>query len=374
MITRGESDDATERPDPKTKNLNVHRRALSRLHKAGVARRSDVNVKANGGRRGVREYIYSLSDVRKGEVIVAGARANGIKGSKRAKADYGRVGLPGNHTRVRNDFLISFIVKAREANRRAGRTVVAVPLEKMWSESAPFFPRRGAKITRDDGGRKLEGYDLQRAGYSEIEVDGNFAVEWMGELPISCYYDVELELDVDTEYVARKVNARSACYFRLLMRHREAVDERRKRKQGANYAGMRYEEFVGLPDGMVPVLFLLPTDRSARNMRDRLQKKIIEGNDALVRFAELQERPELRSVEKATIEGIKYQEGGALVGRYYLFGGLDRIAQYGPFAPVYYPLTRYPMSLEPPGQDGRVSLELVARERAQTHAGKAEVK
>ncbi len=281
MITHLESG----RPGPKPQNLNVHRRALSRLHKAGVARRTDVNVKANGSRRGVREYIYALSDVRKGEAIVAGARANGIKGSKRAKSDYGRVGMPGNHTRIRNDFLISMILHAREENRRTGRTVLNVPLEKTWSESAPFFPRRGAKITHDEGGRKLEGYDLQRAGYEEIEPDGHFVVEWMRELPVSCAYDVELELDIDTEYVANKVDARSACYSRLLARHREAAAERRKREQGSKYAGMRYEEFVGLPDGMVPVLFLLPTDRSARNMRDRVRKAIIE-DDTLVRFAE----------------------------------------------------------------------------------------
>ena len=349
-------------------NLNVHRKALGRLNRDGLARRADVGLKQRGGRRGNREFAYFLSDSRKGEAIVGGARMCGVKSRAKAKADYGRVGLPANHTRVRNDLFIASIACAREINAGAGRTVVDVPVDGVWGEACPDFPMRGAKIEHDEGGKRLSDYDLQRAGYVAIEPDGRFRVVWPGQgwlgADLGCTYDVELEMGTRPGDVMGKVNDRAACYSRLLDLHRRAANERLRRAKQPQHLP---DEFVGLPEGLVPILFWMRSDTSAKNMRNRVKEALDEGNGAVSGFKELRDRTDLVPVKKTTKEGIHYFEGGADVGRYVLFGGVERVGS-APFGPVYYPLYKYPAEHQPVNAGGRVSLAVVAREMAEARA------
>ena len=359
-----EPEGATAEKEPE--NLNVHRKAMGRLKRDGLARRVDVALKQRGGRRGTREFAYFLSDARKAESIVRGARACGIKAKAKAKNDYGHVGLPGNHTRVRNDLYIAMIVRAREVNAQAGQTVVDVPVEDMWAESCPDFPLRGEKITRDEGGKKLTGFDLQKAGYVAIEPDGRFRSEWPRQgfagADLSCTYDVELELGIRPDAVMEKMDERAACYWRLFKTHRDRTVERLREKTGQTPTE---ETFLGLPGGFVPVLFLFKTDATARNMRDRVLGAVREKDEALRSFEDLQMRPEIKPEPRTREDGRQYLASDVFVGRYFLFAGLDRLSPESgdPFVPVFWPLMPYPMDLA--GAEGRVSLEAVARERAE---------
>ncbi len=351
-------------------DLNVWRKALGRLKRDGVARRADVSLKLTGGRRANREFAHFLSDARKGEAIVRGARNCGIKSRTKAKNDYGRVGLPGNHARVRNDLFIALRLHAAAANGRVGRVVAEVPLEDMWAESCPEFPLRGAKITTDDGGRRLTGFEFQKAGYHALEPDGRFRVRFPAGGPnrtdLECTFDVELETGTRSGEVVSKIDERAGCYLRLLDLRRRSENERRGR---ARLPGPLPDEFLGLPEGMVPLLFWLPSDASAKNMRDRVLAALAEGDEALSSFNELRERPELVPLKK-TREGVGYFEGGADVGRYVLFGGAENV-EAAPFGPVYYPLCKYPPEHQPVGGGGRVSIPVIAHEMAEARAGRA---
>ncbi len=359
-------------------NLNVWRKALGRLKRDGLARRADVSLKLTGGRRGVREFAHFLSDGRKGESIVRGARNCGLKRKAKAKTDYGRVGLPGNHTRVRNDVFIATILHAAAANERVGRAVVEVPLEDMWAESCPEFPLRGAKITTDEAGKKLTGHDLQRAGYVQIHPDGRFRVRFPGfriryggtveESDLECTMDVELEMGTRPDAVLSKINERAACYLRLLTQHREAANKRREANGGQRH---RSDVYLGLPEGMVPVLFWFGSDTTAKNTRDRVRAALEDGDEALSSLAELRDRPELAPLKKRTEEGSEYFEGGAEVGRYFLFAGLDRV-QSDPFGSNYYPLSRYPAHIEAKAEGGRVPIPQVAQEMAEARMHRAQ--
>ncbi len=357
----------------KPQNLNVHRKALGRLKRDGLGRRVDVSLKQRGGRRGNREFAHYLSDSRKGEAIGRGARACGIKSKKKAKTDYGRV-VPGQHTRRRNDFFISLIVRARAINAEAGQTVVDVPVDGMWGESCPEFPLRGAKITRDEGGKLLTGFDLQRAGYENIEPDGRFRVAWPGQgfsgADLTCTYDVETELWSRPAEVMEKIDERAECYSRLFEQHHAAVNERRKVNKLASYDA---KTFLGLPNGFVPVLFVFKSEATARNVRAEVLRAVNEGDPALASYVELQRRPEFKPQERVSPDGDEYKTGGLILGRFFLFAGLDRMEQRDPFAPVFHPLFKYPEHLDAlAGEEGHVSLEKVAHERADRDRDKAE--
>jgi len=351
-------------------NLNVHRKALGRLKRDGLARRVDVSLKLRGGRRGPREFAHFLSDARKGEAIVRGARACGIKFKAKAKKDYGRVGLPGHHTRRRNDFYLAMILRAREINAEAGKTVVDVPVDDVWGESCPDFPLRGAKITRDEGGKLLTGFELQKAGYVDIEPDGRFLAEWPGQgfagADLSCTYDVELELWTRRYAVMGKMDERAESYSRLLQQHHQAVNERRREVE--KLTSCDAQTFFGLPEAFVPVLFHFKTDAVARNMRDRVFKSLEAGDGALAGVFDLQSRPEIGprmgTGEDGRPKVVEPPRAG--IGRFYLFAGLDRLEGNDPFGFAFWPLLKYPMHLEGVGGEGRVSLEAVAREREET--------
>ena len=251
-----------EAKKPPRPNLNVWRNALARLKRDGLARRADVSLKITGGRRAVREYAHFLSDARKGEAIVRGARNCGIKSKTKATKDYGRVGLPGNHTRVRNDIFIAMLLAAAAANERVGRVVVEVPLGDMWSESCPDFPLRGKKITTDEAGKKLTGFELQKAGYVQIHPDGRFKVRFpdflvsyhgrVEKIALECVMDAELEMGTRPDEVMAKIDERAACYLRMLVHHRARMDTRREAEGKQRH---HPDVFVGLPEGLVPVLF-----------------------------------------------------------------------------------------------------------------------
>ncbi len=367
-------------PEVKKKppNLNVWRRALGRLKRDGLARTADVSLKQSGGRRGVREYAFYLSDSRKGEAIVRGARACGIKAKKKATECYGRVGLPGNHARVRNDIYIAMILQAAAVNERVGRVAVEVPLDGMWAESCPEYPLRGEKITTDEAGKKLTGFELQKAGYVQIYPDGRFRarfpnnrMHYHGKVELhdlDCVYDVELETGTRSKAVMEKIDERAACYLRMLDLHRQAAKERRRAK---GEPAVRPDVFVGLPEGLVPVLFWMQSDVTAKNMRDRVKAALEAGDEALSSLAELRDRPELQPTRKQMDSGEKYWEGGAAVGRYFLFAGIDRLQPH-PFAPNYYPLSRYPAHLEAQTVEGRLPLPLITQEITEARLHRAQ--
>ena len=286
-------------------DLGAWRRPLNRLVAARLARRRDVVTETwgEGGRATRREHLYFLDDGRRGETLIAAARACGVKGAKKAKTSYGRGGLPGPHTKVRNDFFIKLIEDAKEASRRSGRTIVEVPLDEAWGQTCPDFPILGAKITTDGAGRALSGFDLARAGYEEIEPDMRFLTLWP-EMGFSCPYDVELEMGIRTREVVHKIDARAAAYARMFS------DRERRRAKEAGHHGVPQGFWAGLPPGMVPVVFLFPTGRQARSMRDRVARAE-EGLERLDAFGEKIARV-----------------GGLSLGALFLFAGLDELGVY----------------------------------------------
>ncbi len=287
-------------------DLGAWRRPLNRLVLARMARRRDVvtetEKRGEGGRATRREHLYFLDDGRRGETLIAAARACGVKGAKRAKAAYGRGGLPGRHTKVRNDFFVKLIEDALEANRRSGRTIIEVPLEEAWGQTCPDFPILGAKITADGAGRALTGFDLARAGYEEIEPDMRFLIR-LPETGLSCFFDVELEMGIRTKEVIHKVDARAAAYACMY------ADRERFLAKKAGHPGVPWGEWAGLPPGMVPVVFLFPTGRQARSMRDR----VAGAEEGLERFDAF---------------GEKVARFGLSLGALFLFAGLDELGVY----------------------------------------------
>lgn len=286
-------------------DLGAWRRPLNRLVAARMARRRDVvtEKRGEGGALTSREHLYFLDDGRKGETLVAAARACGVKGAKKVKTAYGRGGLPGPHTKVRNDFFVKLIEDAREANRRSGRTIVEVPLDEAWGQTCPAFPIHGAKITTDEAGRTLSGFDLARAGYEEIEPDMRFMTLWP-EMGFSCPFDVELEMGIRTREVIHKIDARAAANARMFS------DRERRRAKEAGHHGVPQGFWAGLPPGMVPVVFLFPTGRQARSMRDRVAR----AEEGLERFDAFGEK----------IARV----GGLSLGALFLFAGLDELGVY----------------------------------------------
>lgn len=80
---------------PRAQSLTPERRALNRLVDGGLARTVDVAVKQRGGRRGPREYLYFLSESRRGEAIIAAGKLLSVSDAKKAKDAYMRGGLKG---------------------------------------------------------------------------------------------------------------------------------------------------------------------------------------------------------------------------------------------------------------------------------------
>lgn len=276
-----------------------HRRALDRLARQGLARRVDVNKKQRGGRRGGVELLFYLSDARSGEAIIAGAMRNGIKDPVKAKTNYMRGGLKGRHTKIRNDFLIRAIL---DAGRTPG---VEVDRERVGGESHRGFPVLGAKVTRDKAGRKLSGFDLAKAGYEELQPDGYLPVRFRADSPgggsVECPFLVELELWTRTDPVAEKIDGYAAAWARM---HGDAVKgwaEERGR------SGVHKDQFVGLPPGVVPILFLFETGAAARRMRDRLYPGEEGAMDRYHAFAS------------------RLAHFGVYPGRLFLFCGMDDI-------------------------------------------------
>jgi hypothetical protein len=262
------------------------------------------------------------------------------------------------------------ILRSREINEQAGRMVVDVPVEDMWSESCPEFPLRGTKITTDEGGRRLTGYDLQKAGYTAVEPDGRFRVVWPGQgfsgADIVCDYDIELELGTRPAPVMEKVDERAAAYSRMLDLHRESANGRRQR---ASKDAVPDWVFLGFPAGFVPALFVFRTDAVARNMRDVVASAYDAGDERLSSLVRLRARPELPLQLIEDEHGEQYEVGGVLAGRYFLFAGLDALESDDPFGRAFYSIEEYPMHLRDGKGDGsRVSLEDAARERAEADA------
>ena len=106
-------------------------------------------------------------------------------------------------------------------------------------------------------------------------------------------------------------------------------------------------------------------------MRDSVKRALDKGDERLSSLAELRNRPELEPTKKTMDSGHEYFEGGAEVGRYFLFASMDR-ARQAPFAANYFPLSRYPAHIEAKAEGGRVPLPLIAQEMAEAHAKRAQ--
>lgn len=276
-----------------------HRRALDRLARQGLVRRVDINKKQRGGRRGGVEHLYFLNDARSGEAIIAGAMRNGIKDFGKTKANYMRGGLKGRHTKIRNDFLIRAIL---DAGRTPG---VEVDRDRVSGESHRGFPILGAKVTHDQAGRKLAGFDLAKAGYEELHPDGYLPVRFPTDSPegsvVECPFLVELELWTRTDVVAEKIDGYAAAWARM---HQDAV---RGWPEKTGKSGVPKDYCVGLPPEVAPVVFLFETGAAARRMRDRLY----EGEGG--------------SMDRYDAFTNRLADFGVYLGRLFLFGGMDEI-------------------------------------------------
>lgn len=273
------------------KRLNPERSAMNRLLASGLLRRIDVNEKQRGGRRGNKELLYFLSNSRANEAIITAAQLCGVGNSKKAGSDYMRGGLKGRHTKVRNDYMIRLILDAQVSG-------ASVPIDEVWGESCPDYPLLGAPIEHDAAGRELDEFEKRKTGYEEVLPDGRFSVCWED---LSCVFDLELELNTEARVLAQKIDARAAALIRMyrdaeklerawwrqeierlnaLLRdpglppgdERNALQYRASRLMDLQRSHKRgpLPYYAGLPQEIVPVLVLFPTERQARNARQRL--------------------------------------------------------------------------------------------------------
>lgn len=326
---------------------------LRRLEEQKLVGTVSLPRRSVGGRRyGRPELYYELTTRGAG---LAGELC-GVSGTARELASaYGRHGsrargeekrrrgndLKISHARTRNFIFRCLVDDAAESGGRFG-----VDPRDLWGESHPAFPIFSAKFL-DANGEPVAAPGRRR--YEQCEPDGYLPVYFPGGL--SCTFLVELEMATRTHAVAAKIDRYAAHALRehetlvslALAREiseleRESLELDRLKEQGyiltPEEHQRRYdlrlripklrkgkesgrgrgkdsgsESFYGLPESVLPVLFILPTGNRAQDM----QRRLLSGGYEMPRLLEL----------------TRLWSGDVKVdfGRLILFGGLDSVEQ-----------------------------------------------
>lgn len=334
--------------------------AMDRARRAGVALTTGVYAKHDKDGKGARgkpknekggkgpggkpkKWFYLDKS---GEHLQLGAFAAGVEEDAVARGNWRLHQQPARaeHAYLRNEFFLRVHedLRAENACRKARGlgALGALDLGLLFGESCPEYPIFGAQNPKASAPpARARG----NKGFEWFIPDGRMTISWPGVG--RCAYDVEVEMRARVARLAEKVEKRVGWLGRL---HEErvgpavasAVAEAKRAAEAPestkSWSDTRASEaarrartalpFLGLPEEAVPVVFLFPRARQARDMRDGLREAAAEGR--LPRYAALAR--ELRP------------HADRRLGRLFLFAGWDEVSARGSVDGVYAALDPYP--------------------------------